>query len=118
MQIAVNSAMTAGLAGQLYGQSNSYDIRSGVNNSKKYVTIAITAVDSTKYEVTINGTLYDITSGSGTTIAAIATALTADINAGSEVVTAIDGVTALLLQADEGGVDFTLVVGANLVATT
>ena len=118
MQTAVNSSMAIGLAGQLYGLSNGYDIRTAVNNSKKYVSIAVTAVNDTVYEVTIDGTLYDITSDGSATIAEIVTALTADINAADEVVTAIDGTTKLLLQADEGGVDFTLVVGANLVATT
>lgn len=114
MQTVVNDAMTIGLAGQLYGLSNGYDIRGAVNNSKKYVKITVTAANSTLYTVTINGTAFSDTSDADATKAEIVDLLVAAINAGTEPVTAIDGGDDLFLQADVGGVDFTLTVGANL----
>jgi len=121
MQTTVNSQMVAGLAGQLYGLSHSYDIRGAVNNSKKYVKVVVTAANSVLYTVTINGTAISDTSDADATKAEIVDLLVAAINAESEPVTAIDGGDDLLLQADVGGVDFTLELAAagagDLVAT-
>lgn len=113
MQTTVNSYMPLGLAGQLYGLSHGYDIRPGINNSRKYVIIAVTEANSVDYLVTINGTVFDITSDGTATKAEIVDALVADINAGSEPVTAIDGGDDLYLQADVANVDFTLAVSAT-----
>lgn len=110
MQTTVNSYMASGLAGQLYGLSNAYDIRTGINNSRKYVLVEVTEANSVVYSVTINGTVFDITSDADATKAEIVTALVADINAGSEPVTAINGTDDLYLQADVANVDFTLAV--------
>lgn len=80
----------------------------GRRGTSDVTTITVnTAVASTKYSCTINGTKFEITSGGSPTPALIAAALVAAINAGSEPVTAADltgGVYSL--TADVAGVAY------------
>lgn len=84
-------------------------------------TITPTAVDSHVYVVTINGTNFSFTAGTGTSAAAIVTGLIALINAGSTGVTA-SGTNTLILTAQVAGQPFTTSVNADpdlaLVHTT
>lgn len=118
MQTSVNNYMSEALEGALADLANK-DVKNYVNNSKKYVLIAVTADNNRVYTVTINGVAFAYTSDSTATQAEIVDGLVALINAGSEPVTAIDGGNSLYLRADVAGTDFTLAVTATyLVATT
>ncbi len=76
-------------------------------------TITPTAVNSTAYKVTINGTEYSYTSDADATVSEIVAGLIALINADTQRVTA-SGTTTLVLTADNAGEGFEVSVGSNL----
>lgn len=81
-------------------------------------TVAITAVFTTLYRVTINGVNFDYTSDGDDTAEDIETALISAINGGSEPVTASSGGTGVLtLTQDVAGTAWTLAVNGNMAVT-
>jgi hypothetical protein len=99
------------------------DIVSGLSNTRKLVSVAVTADNTQAFTVTINGTDFVFTSdGSGST-AEITAGLVALINAGSEPVEASGTDTPLILESTIDGPagDFDLELDAggsgDLVAT-
>lgn len=124
-----------GVEGSQARTTPSDDIGSGVASSRKLVSIAVTAVNSTLYSVTVNGTLFSFTSDGSATTAEITVGLRDAINLGAEPVTASGADTPLLIESKTDGVfgmdfsdttpanarltgDFVAVLSANLVATT
>jgi hypothetical protein len=81
-----------------------------VNPYRDSIRFWVTYVeDSATYETIINGTSFDITSGVDATAESIAAALVADINAGSEPVTATDNLDGSYdLDADVPGTSFSV----------
>lgn len=77
-------------------------------------TITPTAVNTTDYVVTIDGTAYTYTSDGSATVSEIVAGLIALINADSNARPTASGSTTLILTADEAGVSFTTVIGAHL----
>lgn len=97
-------------------------IKSGVSAAHKTTSIAIVATASTLYRVTINGTMFDYTSGGGgpsATTAGIAAGLVAAINAGSEPVHATGSDTPIIVTSTLGGAagNYTLTVTGPLTPT-
>ena len=97
-------------------------VKSGVSASRKSTSIAITATASTLYQVVVNGTTFEFTSGAGgptATTAGIAAGLVAAINAGSEPVNASGSDTPITVASTIGGAagDYTLTTVGPLVAT-
>lgn len=81
------------------------------------VTVA-SAIASTVYSITINGTAYTFNSGATPTTATIATGLADAVNADAALpVTATASGATVTLAADTAGVAYTLQVGANLTIT-
>lgn len=83
-----------------------------------------TVANTTVYSVTLNGTVFDITSDGDATATEIIAALATDINTdqgdntgGSEPVTATANGTTLELVADVAGTGYTITVSANLDET-
>lgn len=110
-------------------------IGSGVATSRKLVSVAITAVNSFAYSVTINGTVFSFTADGSATTAEVAVGLKNAINAGSEPVLASGTDTPLLIESTKDSEynadfsdtsnsnrritgDFSVSVSSNLVATT
>ena len=88
-----------GVEGQRTNVRASDEISSRVNTSRKLVSVALTAVNTTHYIVTINGTAFDYTSDGSATTGEIALGLKALINAGSEPVLASGTDTPLILES-------------------
>lgn len=91
-------------------------VMSSVFVNIQVVSIAVTAVNSAVYTVTINGTTYSYTADGSATTGEITVGLAAAINAGTVPVTASGTDTPLILTSDTAQV-FTYSVGSNLVAT-
>jgi len=112
MQTAVNNQMARGVAGQL-ADSGYHDIASYINNSKQLFRVTITAIDLST-TVTINGTAFNVNSGSAAkTKAELVDLLVTAINAGAEPVLAIDDGDFMNVEADVAGVAFTCVGTLN-----
>jgi hypothetical protein len=77
----------------------------------RVVTMLPTAVNSTVYEVIINGVSYSFTSDASATAAEISGGLVSAINAGTQAVTASLSTNNLVLTADVAGPDFFVDVG-------
>jgi hypothetical protein len=106
-----------GVAGARAYVRHSDKIRSGVHAKHKQISVAVTAVNSTLYTVTLNGVVFQFTSDASATTVEITAGLRDAINAGSEPVRASGSDTPLIVDAAVDGNDFTHAVGANLVAT-
>lgn len=92
-------------------------IRSGVHAKHKTVSIAVTAVNSATYTVTINGVVFAYTADGSATTAEITAGLRDALNAGGEPVRASGADTPLIVEASADSEDFSHAVGSNLVAT-
>jgi len=112
MQTAVNDNMAVGVQGAL-ADSGYHDIATYINNSKQVFRVTITAIDLST-TVTINGTAFNVNSGSAAkTKAELVDLLVAAINAGAEPVLAIDDGDFMNVEADVAGVAFTCVGTLN-----
>lgn len=91
-------------------------VKVGRRHSDVVIISVDTAVDSTDYTITINGTDFTIDSGVAATPTSIATALVGAINGGSEPVSAIDNADGSFdIASDTPGQAFTLaLVGTNM----
>jgi len=90
---------------------------SQVSPSGSYKTTAVfitASVNNFAYTVTINGTAFVYTSGTGQTVAAIAAGLVAVVNAGTVPVLAIFEIDGRFYLNSENGVAFTLTASANI----
>jgi hypothetical protein len=94
-------------------------VKSGVAATRKTVSIAVVPANSTAFSVTINGTVFSITSDIDATDGEVTSALRDSINAGSEPVTATGAVSPLIIKSSIDGEDgdFTYAVSAGLTAT-
>lgn len=81
------------------------------------VTVTPTAVNSTAYTITINGTDFTFTSDASATVAEIVTGLVAAINAGSEPVTATNSTTHVTLNPDVATTYYSVAVNGNMTVT-
>lgn len=117
IQTSYTQDPAVGVAGQRSLTRFSDKIRSGVSAQTKQVSIAVTAVNSTLYTVTINGVVFSYTSDGSATTAEITAGLRDAINAGSEPVQAVGSDTPLVINALDYQNEFSHAVGANLVAT-
>lgn len=106
-----------GVEGQRTMVRHSDKISARVNANRKIVSVAVTAVNSATYTVTINGTVYTYVADGSATTAEITVGLAAAINAGSEPVRASGADTPLIVEAAVDSGNFTHAVGSNLVAT-
>lgn len=78
------------------------------------LTVA-TVADATLYSVTINGTVFDVTSGTGATAASIAAQLKVDIDLGSEPVTITDNMDGTIdIDPDVPATFFSVQTSANI----
>lgn len=105
-----------GVEGQITNVRESNEISSRVNTSRKLVSVAIVAADTTHYIVTINGTAFDFTSDGSATTGEIVLGLKALINAGTEPVLASGTNTPLLLEStrdSEFNADFSDTTAVN-----
>jgi len=80
------------------------------------ITMTPTPADNTAFTVTINGTLYSFTSGSGATAGQIVTGLKNLITADPACVVTPSGTTTLILTAQSAGLPFTYANSANIAA--
>jgi hypothetical protein len=113
MQTSVESELQKARAGGIVGLQDS-EIVSKINNAKQRSIVTITAADLTT-EVTINGTLFTVNSPPvAQTKAQLAAALIAEINGGSEPVTAsLVGTEQVAVESNTSGVSFTIVGTTN-----
>lgn len=112
MQTAVNNNMAVGVEGAL-ADSGYHDIASYINNSKQNFLVTITAIDLST-TVTINGTAFNVNSGSAAkTKAELVDLLVTAINAGAEPVLAVDKGDFMGVEADVAGTAFTCVGTLN-----
>lgn len=121
-QTSIASSLTRGFAGMLANCVN-HTIANGLPTSRKYVSVAVTAANSTHYIVTIvqNGVsaAYDYTSDGSATTAEIVLGLVALINAGTQSVLAAGTDTPLLIESTADGADYEPVItyNSNMVET-
>jgi hypothetical protein len=118
IQTSYTTAHAIGTPGQL-ADSGVHDIISGLGNTSKRVSVALTAVNSTLYTVTINGVAFSYTSDGSATTAEIAVGLAAAINAGTQPVVASGTDTPLIIQSSNGtdSPTFTSAYNGNMVET-
>lgn len=121
MWATVEDAVSAG--GQVYARfasngSNTQKgkLRSDRDGTAQVTTITPTAVNSTVYNLAINGRAYAITSDASATATEIAAAFIALINADTDVGVVASGTSTLVLTASVAGVPFSVSLGANLSA--
>jgi hypothetical protein len=111
--VSVPSVAVAGQAAD-----SEHDILSGMLSSRKLVSVAVSAVNSFLYTVTVNGVVCSYTSDGSATTIEVATNLVAAINTSSQsgVVTAVGTDTPFTIESDVD-VDFTTAYSANLTET-
>ncbi len=90
--------------------------RADRDGTAQVTTITPTAVNSTIYNLAINGRAYAITSDGSATATEIAAAFIALINADADVGVTASGTATLVLTANVPGVPFVVSLGANLAA--
>lgn len=97
-----------GLAGML-ADNGFHDILSKISNSRKIVSVAVTAADSQTFTLTINGTDFVVTTATaGATADSIAAALVALVNASSLDVTAANTTSPFTVTGSADNPDFTI----------
>lgn len=112
VQTAVNNQLARGMAGEI-ADSGFTDKATYINNSKQLFRVTITAVDLST-TVTINGTAFNVNSGSAAkTKAELVDLLVTAINGGAEPVLAIDDGDFMNVEADVAGTAFTCVGTLN-----
>ena len=116
MQSSVESAMVVGRVGGL-ADSGHHDIMTRINNSKQRISTTIDAIDLST-TLTINGTAFNVNSGAAAkTKTELRDLLIAEINAGSEPVTAsIKDADELYVDADVSGTVFTYADTVNVTS--
>ena len=115
IQSSFSFAPAIGVEGQI-ARTGEHEIDGGVAASRKLVSVAITAANTTHYIVTINGTAFDYLSDGSATTAEITAGLVALINAGSEPVHASGTDTPLVIEStkdSEFNADFSDTSAAN-----
>ena len=114
MQSSVLNNQLEAMAGLLYGLSNAYSIKGGINNSKHTWGVTITAADLAT-TVTLNGVAFTVNSGAASlTTTELRDLLITAINAGAEPITAsIKDADELYVEGDVSGVAVTAVGTTN-----
>lgn len=122
VQLSYDNEPAVAVAGMLADDGPS-NVLSGLSNTRKLVSVAITADNDDDYTITINGTAFLYEADGSATTAEIAAGLVAAINAGDEPVLAIGTDTPILIESllDGPAGDFTYsdaVVGVGTLVET
>jgi len=115
-QLTFNNTQNARIEGQLADSSMDKDVITKTNSTRQLEAVSIdNATNDDVYSVTINGTVFDITSDGTATVTEIRDALKVDIDAGSEpVLTTASGADVLLIESTLSTAGFTISVTADV----
>lgn len=119
--VPVEGAVAAGAQAYARFAANGSNTQKGKfrgdrDGTAQVTTITPTAVNSTVYNLAINGRAYAITSDGSATATEISAAFIALINADTDVGVTASGTSTLVLTANVAGVPFSVSLGANLAA--
>lgn len=119
--VEVEDTVVAGDSVYVRHEANGSDsqlgaVRPNMDGVAQVTTITPTAVNSTVYNMSINGRAYSYTSDGSATAAEIVAGFTALIDADSDNGVVCSGTNTLILTADVEGVPFVVSLGANLSA--